>query len=175
MYAVTARSFNDLLRKIQQGDMSALEPIYSAYYKSMCNQALWIVHSKADAEDVASEAMMKLIRHAQSQSYEYIKDGGAFIHTLTRNTALDFLRKNKQTVELDDDIPVADGDGGLDKLAIYDAMKNLSDLDFKIAELFYYYDCKIGTIAEDTRLSVSAVKWHLSEIRKKLYEILKNT
>lgn len=155
--------------------MSALEPIYSAYYKSMCNQALWIVHNKTDAEDVASEAVIKLVRYAQSQSYQYIKDSGAFIHTLTRNTALDFVRKNKQTVELDDDIPSDSGNVDLEKLVLFDAMKNLSEQDFKIAELFYYYDCKIKTIAEETGLSVSAVKWHLSEIRKKLYQILKNT
>lgn len=156
--------------------MSALEPIYSAYYKSMCNQALYIVHSKTDAEDVASEAMIKLIRYAQGPSYQYIKDSGAFLYTLTRNTALDFLRKNKQTVELDEDMPSDSGDDGdLDKLVLYDAMKSLSEQDFKIAELFYYYDCKIKTIAEETGLTVSAVKWHLCEIRKKLYDILKNT
>lgn len=154
--------------------MSALGPIYSAYYKSMCNQALWIVKNNTDAEDVASEAMLKLIRYAQNSDFVYVKDSGAFVHTLTRNAALDFLRKKKDTVELDENTPSVESDGGLDKLALADAMNSLSDCDFKIAELFYFYDCKIKTIAEEVGLSVPAVKWHLSEIRKKLYEILKN-
>lgn len=155
--------------------MSALEPIYSAYYKSMCNQALWIVHGKTDAEDVASDAMLKIIRYAQNPDFDYVKDSGAFVHTITRNTALDFVRRNNKTVELDENLAHGERDDELDGIVVSDAMKNLSEQDFRIAELFYYYDCKIKTIAEETGLSVSAVKWHLSEIRKKLYNILKNS
>ena len=144
--------------------MSALEPIYSAYYTPMCNQALWIVHNRQDAEDVASEAIVKLVNYARGGA-AYVKDGGAFVYTLVRNTALDFVRKNKHAVSLSDEMAntLSDGgasDGELDKIAIHEAMKSLSDLDFKIAELFYYYDCKIKTIATETGMTVSAVKWH---------------
>lgn len=159
--------------------MSALEPIYSAYYKPMCNQALWVVHNKQDAEDVASEAIIKLVKYATGGG-AYVKDGGAFIYTLVKNTALDFVRKQKHAVSLSDEVADTlsdggDGNGELDKIAIHEAMKSLSEVDFKIAELFYYYDCKIKTVATETGMTVSAVKWHLSEIRKKLYEILKNS
>lgn len=122
------------------------------------------MRNKQDAEDVASEAVIKLFNYAQNPNFAVVKDAGAFVYTLVRNTALDFLRKRKPAVELDD---------GLDKLVIYNAMRGLSERDFKIAEMFYYYDCKIKTIAEATDLTVSAVKYHLGEIRKKLYEILK--
>ena len=167
------RNFNDLLRKIHDGDVSAIEPIFSAYYKSMCTQARWIVHSKQDAEDVASEVLIKIISYAKSADRAAVKDAGAFIYTLVKNTALDFLRKNRRTVPLDGDIPF-EHDDGLDKKTVYDAMRTLSEQDFKIAEMFYYYDCKIKTIAEELDMTVSAVKYHLGEIRKKLYEILKN-
>ena len=169
---MTAHCFNDLLRKIHDGDNSAIEPIFSAYYKSMCTQAWWIVRNKQDAEDVASEAIVKIISYAQNTDRADIKDAGAFIYTLVKNTALDFLRKNARTVPLDGDIPF-EQDDGLDKAAVYDAMRLLSEQDFKIAEMFYYYDCKIKTIAEALDMTVSAVKYHLGEIRKKLYKILK--
>lgn len=168
---MTAGQFNHLLSRIKSGDMSALQPIYLAYYKSMCNQALYIVHNRADAEDVASDAMMKLVHYAQKPDGEYIKDGGAFLYTLTRNTALDFLRKQKPTADIDEMTIASDDD--TDKLLLSGAIQNLPEQDIKIAQMFYYYDCKIKQIAKETGMTVSAVKWHLSEIRKKLYEILK--
>lgn len=165
------RNFNDLLRKIHDGDTSAIEPIFSAYYKSMCAQAWWIVRNRQDAEDVASEAIVKILSYAQNTDRADIKDAGAFICTLVKNTALDFVRK-RRTAPLDGDIPF-DQDDGLDKITVYNAMRTLSEQEFKIAEMFYYYDCKIKTIAEALDMTVSAVKYHLGEIRKKLYEILK--
>lgn len=170
---MTSGTFNSLLRRIQQGDMSALQPIYSAYYKSMCNQALWIVHNKSDAQDVASDSLLKLVKYAQRPEHAEVKDCGAFIYTLVRNTALDFVRSRSRTAELAD-VPVERGDG-IEQIALSDAMKGLSEQDFKIVELFYFYDCKIKTVAEQTGLSVSAVKWHLADIRKKLYKILRNS
>ena len=169
---MTAHCFNDLLRKIHDGDTSAIEPIFSAYYKSMCNQAWWIVRSRQDAEDVASEAIIKIISYAQNTDRAAVKDAGAFVYTLVKNTALDFLRKNARTAPLDNDVPFEQNDG-LDKIAVYDAMRTLSDIEFKIAEMFYYFDCKIKDIAEELDLTASAVKYHLCEIRKKLYKILK--
>ena len=169
---MTTRYFNDLLRKIQDGDTSAIEPIFSAYYNSMCFSAWWTVRNKQDAEDVASEAVVKIIGYAQKPNHAYVKDAGAFIYTLVKNTALDFLRKNSRTAPLDKDIPF-EQDDGLEKAAVYDAMRLLSDSEFKIAEMFYYYDCKIKEIAKQLDMTVSAVKYHLGEIRKKLYKILK--
>lgn len=168
---MTTHHFNDLLRRIHDGDASALEPIFSAYYKSMCSQAWWVVHNKQDAEDVASEAVIKIMNYAQKPNRAYIKDVGAFVYTLVKNTALDFLRK-RHTLPLDSDVVVEDDMS--DKAVVIEAMRTLSDIDFKIAQMFYYYDCKIKTIAEECGMTVSAVKYHLGEIRKKLYEILKN-
>ena len=170
---MTARSFNDLLNRIQQGDMSALQPIYLAYYKSMCNQALGVVHSRADAEDIASESMLKLVKFAQNPSHANVKDCGAFLYTLTHNTALDFVRKQKRVVQADDDRLVVTADEK-DNYILHEAIRTLPEQDYKIAQMFYFYDCKIKTIASELGMSVSAVKWHLSDIRKKLYDILKN-
>ena len=150
-----------------------MELIYNEFYISMCGQALWIVRSSQDAEDVASEALLKLIKHAQGECTP-VKDCGAFMYTLVRNTAFDFLRKRKNTVQLnDEDIAADSGDCDYtDKIVVAEAMKSLSEIDFKIAEMFYYYDCKIKTIAASTGLSVSAVKWHLYEIRKKHKKVI---
>lgn len=54
----------------------------------MCGQALGIVRNKQDAEDVASEALLKLIKYARGD-FADVKDCGAFMYTLVRNTALD--------------------------------------------------------------------------------------
>lgn len=170
---MTAHRFNDLLCRLYQGDMSALEPIYLEYYKSMCGQAMWIVRNSSDAQDVASDVMIKILGYAQNADRAYVKDVGAFLYTLTRNAALDTVRKRKFTAPLDlADVPTP-FDEGIDKAVIFSAVKTLSEQQFKIAEMFYYYDCKIKTIAQHTGLTVSAVKYHLSEIRKKLYKILK--
>ena len=152
--------------------MSAAEPLFCAYYKSVCSTAYFIVKNRHDAEDIASEVILKIISYANNSDRAYVQDAGAFVYTLTKNAALDLLRKKRRMVESDDDTP-SDFDDGTERSDVFAALNRLPEQQRKIAQMFYYYDCKIKTIAAELGMTESAVKYHLSEIRKKLYEILK--
>ena len=157
--------------------MSALAPIFDEYYKKIESEAAWII-PKSDAADVASEVMLKIISYAKANADPSVKDAGAFVYAMTKNTALDFYRKSKRTspIEYIESVPDgrADSDGLLDKATIKNAIDKLSETDRQIAVMFYFYDVKIKSIAKELNMTVSAVKWRLTEIRKKLYEIIKN-
>ena len=97
------RIFDQHMQRILLGDKDALHEIYIEYGPYIYHQILNIVQVKEDAEDVTSEFFIKLWKNAD----KYKPGGGhkAYILTMARNMALDFLRAHKKEVLLNDIFP----------------------------------------------------------------------
>ncbi|QIK63713.1 sigma-70 family RNA polymerase sigma factor [Leucobacter viscericola] len=52
----------DLLRDYRAGDKTALATLHQRYFRAMVARAYRMVHNQADAEDIASEAFLQVIR-----------------------------------------------------------------------------------------------------------------
>jgi RNA polymerase sigma factor (sigma-70 family) len=90
----------ELIDACRKGDRGAQFKIYKLYYKAMFNTTLRIVNNSAEAEDIMQESFLDAFQRLDSYSGE--GSFGSWLKRIVINRSLDFLRKQKDTVSLDD-------------------------------------------------------------------------
>lgn len=174
---MTKEKFNELLYRIQKGDSSAIEPIFKEYYSGMKTAAYFILYNESDAEDAASEAMMKLIIYVERKKIsERIDNPGGFMRTTVKTCALDILRKRKDNLSVDDLEVCATIDVSEQSIYRYDLIRALSDLDNRERELairHFMFDEKIKELNKDFDYRYDSLSRKLKEIRRKINSKLK--
>lgn len=169
--------FNKLLQEIHKGNINALEPIYREYYTKMIFTAEYILHNKSDAEDIASNVLVKIVSFAKKHPKPNIDNAGAYINAMVRNTAIDFINRKKKSVSVESLDTVVKEPSVADDWAGYIDLQNivstLSDQDQQIVQMYYFYDYKIKTIAKELNIPIGTIKWKLNQIRKKLNKKIK--
>ncbi len=87
----------DYVRFFQKGDEKGFTFFFREYYAGLCYYAFQIIKDKADAEEVAGDAFMKLWeRHANFENAASIR---SFLYTTTRNKSLNRIRQQKKDVQ----------------------------------------------------------------------------
>src|SRR5437763_1185735 len=87
-----ARRDRRLGERIDAGDMGALEEVYDAYSTAIYRQALSILSSAADAEDVVQDVFLQLVRR---RGYP-IRELKAYLLTAARHQACSTLRRRQR-------------------------------------------------------------------------------
>ncbi len=85
-------------------DAPEREEIYCTYSGRVMGYITARVQRRADAEDLCADVFEKVYRKLD----EYDRDRarlGTWIFTITRNTVIDYFRKQKPTAELDENMP----------------------------------------------------------------------
>ena len=139
-----------------------MEQIYLEYHDKVMGYIRARVQGWADAEDLCADVFEKVQRKLADYDAEKAKMS-TWIFTITRNTVIDFFRRNKHPEELDenlsDDSEVEEDllqTETLSELAV--ALRKLPQQLMDIVVL-RYYDCKTLTeIAGMMNLSYGAVK-----------------
>lgn len=122
--------------------------------------AYMYVKNQHYALDILDEAIYKAY-----SSLNKIKEDQYFNTYITRiliNTAIDFIRKNKRIVYMDE-IAFQDFSGKLqeEKLDLFNAVDKLAEMERTIIILKYFQDLKIKEISNILKISESSVKNHL--------------
>ncbi len=120
--------FDACMQKICRGDREGLREIYDAYMTYVFSVIYQVVGNQADAEDITADFFIKL----WTNSDKYIKGSAhkAYIATIARNMAIDFLRKHKKEVLVSDfsgefnDDPDA---GATDNVTVADTSPQVGD------------------------------------------------
>lgn len=86
----------ELLRKISQGDEAAFASLYEETRRDIFAFALSILKNYHDAEDVMQEVFVKV--KLQAGSCKNFENVNGWLIRVTKNTALDFIRKKKDIV-----------------------------------------------------------------------------
>ena len=105
------------------------DSIYQEYSGKVMGYISARVQRRADAEDLCSEVFEKVFRKMEGYDQEKASVG-TWIYTITRNTVIDYFRKNRPTAELDENIA---SDGEVD-----DSLLNNETLS-ELAQGFYCY------------------------------------
>lgn len=94
----------ELLGKVAEGDMRALSELYDQYSKMIFALATRITRDPTAAEEVVQQVFLSVWQRANR--YEPQKGRvSTWLYTITRNLAIDVLRKGKRSKEL-----ITDGD-----------------------------------------------------------------
>ena len=154
---------------------SELDKIYEQYSGKVMGYIMARVQRRADAEDLCADVFEKVLRKIR----EYDEDRaaiGTWIFTITRNTLIDYYRKNRPAEEIDENMP---SDTAVDATLIREetlrelaaALKEMPQ-DLRDIVVLMYYDRKPMTeIARMMHLSYGAVKLR----HQKALNILKKT
>ncbi|PTL38237.1 RNA polymerase sigma factor [Alkalicoccus saliphilus] len=172
-----------LYERIRAKDEAAMEMLYDKYAKLLYSFAYKMVYNAAGAEEVVQEVMIKLWRGKGIYSEEKGKFT-TWLLTITRHTAIDYLRKQKKTTEdvIHQETEHEDSQPGTEELVewkhrgerVKEAMRTLKEEQRLIIDLFYFKGYSQKKIAEKVNVPLGTVKGRirlaLKHLKDELYE-----
>lgn len=164
-------------RRFLQGERQALEEFIIQYSDALVRFAYNFVRNSAAAEDVAAEAIaIFCLKRKHFPDENHMR---AYLYKITRNKAMDYLRRHKREVPLDDvENVLGAGDPQRDFLkkerdaALYRCMQQLPEQYREVLQL-HYFDCfSISGICAVTNKNSKQVYNLLSRARNALKQFL---
>ncbi|NJP38074.1 RNA polymerase sigma factor [Alkalicoccus luteus] len=172
-----------LYERLKKQDKQAMEELYDKYAKLLFSFAYKMVQDRSAAEEIVQEVMIKLWRGKGV----YHTDKGRFsswLLTITRNTAIDYIRKHTRAAseEVHTEAETVDEGPGVDDLVewkqrretIKEAMQKLKSEQRVIIELFYFKGYSHKRIADSAGIPLGTVKGRirlaLKHLKQELYE-----
>jgi RNA polymerase sigma-70 factor (ECF subfamily) len=157
-----------LLSRVGQGDESAMETVFRRYSGAVYSVALRVLHDSGQAEDVMQEIFLQLWRKPAA----FVQERGAlgaWLVVVTRNRAIDLLRRRKLTDSVDDivlasPINVADDaerNAMMEKVRA--VLANLPQEQRKSLELAYFEGLTHTEIASRTGDPLGTVKTRIRQ------------
>ena len=164
------QQFYSCMEQMKAGDKTALREIYENYIAYVYHIIFQVVQNKEDAEDVTSEFFIKLWNRADSFKAE--KGHKAWLATIARNMAIDFLRKRKKEVLTDEFVEEA-AEENLEELVIEDislqqALATLQNSEREIVHLKICGTLTFQEIANILGIPFGTVTWRYQNAIKKL-------
>lgn len=162
---------DEYFTRLQGGDTDAFEYIYAELKDPVYTIAYRIVQSRELAEDVAQDVFVKLFDLPEGLAVKYPR---AWIFQMTHNAAIDALRREKPTEDIDElsqSLPAGDIEGRLD---MEKALAALPRVEREIVSLHLNAELTFSEIADITGLTLSSVyrRYRKSlKILKKLLEV----
>jgi RNA polymerase sigma-70 factor (ECF subfamily) len=124
----------ELLAAYAAGEHAAARALAQALTPLVYAHAVRMLNDRAEAEDVAQEAMLRLWRHAAGWDAQGAASVRTWLYRVTANLCIDRLRKTRP-VALPEDSEMADGKPGVEaqlqarerQMALEDALMHLPD------------------------------------------------
>jgi RNA polymerase sigma-70 factor, ECF subfamily len=170
------REDHRLSERIAAGDAGALEEVYDAYSGAVYRQALAILGSAADAEDVLQDVFVQLVRRHGGP----IRDLKAYLLTAARHHACSALRRRRRSAPADDpeavlshQAPQTDSSG--ERAAVREALQSLPAAQRQVVVLKVYEELTFEEIGRRVQASVNTVasryRYALQKLRKALGDV----
>ena len=139
-----------------------------------------MLKNNAEAEEASQDSFMKMYNSVGR--LELQSKLSTWLYKITYRTCLDYIRKRKRTIDLDNAAETVSEDQGVDaklemsdeKKLLEDAISELGSADATIVNMFYFEDMGIEELAEVTGMTKSNIKIKLFRSRKKLKEIIED-
>ena len=168
----------------QQNKLASFEATVLPHLDAAYNLARWLLHNKADAEDVVQDAMLRAFRFFGSFRGG---DGRPWLLTIVRNTCYSYLQKNRShelSLPIEDELfDVQSQDPSPEaRLIQIDSseilMKALEQLPVETREIIVLRELEemsYKEIAEIAGVPIGTVMSRLARGRKRLQELLNRT
>lgn len=173
------QSDEDLIVKIAAKDRDAFRRLTERYMKMLFSAAYRLGVDREQAEDIVQDTMLKIWEKAD----QWKPDKGAAVRTwlyrIAYNRAVDVRRKEKNTVDVEDqnlsapeqtDLAIEDSER---VTHVRKAINDLSDRQREALVLCHYQGLSNAEAADVMETSVKGIEGLLVRARKTLYEDLK--
>jgi RNA polymerase sigma-70 factor (ECF subfamily) len=168
--------------ELELEDRARFEQLVLPHVDAAFNLARWLLRGRADAEDVAQEALLRACRFFRGFHGE---DARAWLLQIVRNTCYTWLEKNRPmelSMEFDEEIhlqacatPETLAIAGDDRERLILALETLPPRFREVLVLRELEGCSYKEIAAITSLPIGTVMSSLSRARRQLCSALANS
>ena len=168
----------DIINGCKQGDRKAQEKLYRDYYKVMMTVCLRYTRNNEDAVEVLNSGFFKVFKSIQrydsSQATLY-----TWIRTIIINSCLDFVKqkqKMEKVYELNEDVEVHIAPDVISKMKgeeLLEQMRKLAPATQAVFNLYSVEGYNHKEIGQLLNISIGTSKWHLSEARRILQQLIR--
>ncbi len=172
----------ELISQAKKGKRRAQNIILNTYWDNVYYYVFSKVKNENDAEDIAIQTFTKVFSKLKLYNPDF--DFKTWLISISHNTMLDFLKKNKITLTSDMDfalqIPIEEPSPEeelINKQRIIEVKRYLKQLKpnyRKVIYLRYLEEKTYKEIAEELNLSISNVKVQVLRGKKLLFELMKS-
>ena len=119
-----------IFQNLQHGDSNILNNLYNEYNRLIYGIAFSILKNKEDSEDIVQIVFMKIFQMDKTKLPT--NNEASWLYSLTKNETLNYLRKKKQELNLDEIYYISEEDKELNKIIDNDSYNRLiAKLDVK--------------------------------------------
>lgn len=154
-----------LVHQAQTGDADSFARLYDACMERVYRYVYFRVNDNAVAEDITSQVFLNAWEHLdryQSSSTPFL----AWLYVIARNQVIDYYRTHKQTVALDEAVPLPAGDASVDEQvqerfelqAMRDGLQFLTDEQQQVLILKFIAGLDTHEIAREMQKGEGAIR-----------------
>ena len=162
---------NELFKKINNGDSSALEELIRIYYPDILRYCMWHTPNRQTAEDATQETFLKAVRYLDN----YIHHGQfrAFLYKIAANICTDLWRKSKMQTPYESEEYIEPGFARAESdISMKKILALLPESQREIIILRFVHELKIREISDILNEPPRTVQSRLRAALKKLEKIL---
>lgn len=161
---------SEQIRQIQAGDEDAFSKFFETNRDMIYRYIYRYIGNKVDSEDIAIETFVKF--HHNIDKVDASRNIRAYLFRIAHNLVVDFFRKYKYTVQLNEDIATGSEEGrDTEKELIHELLEKLPDTYRDLIILKYLEKYSNEDIADIKGKSLDSIKSSLKRARKKLIKL----
>lgn len=163
---------DELILRIEQGDMDALDELVTSYYPEILRYCLWHAPNRSLAEDATQETFLKAIRY--SDRYVHKGKFKSFLYQIASNTCVDLRRKKWLTDTSLDEVQIEflyeekGFEEVMEDIQLRHLVRNLPDELREIVILRFGQDLTIREIAEIVNQPLRTIQSRLRSALKQI-------
>ncbi len=151
---------HSIFQRLIKNDNNALEELYTKYNKIVINIAFSILKNREIADEISQAVFVKLLQLPKEKLPT--KSELNWLYTVTKNQAIEYLRKQKDTLNIDDyEIEKENNelDGIIDIDTYNDLMKCLTISEREIVSLKVLSNFTFKEIGQILNIPIGTVQW----------------
>lgn len=156
----------DYIRSFQNGEEKGFNFFFRQYYAALSYYSFQIIKDKADAEEIASEALMKIWE--RRSNFDNLPAIRSFLYTTTRNASLNYLRsqeRSEQRLKIVEYVSDKKEKDAFERMAetetyreIFIALNSLPPQCRKIFSMLFIEGKEYQQIADELNLTVATIR-----------------
>ena len=161
MKKIKKQDLHLIFQQIKNGDSNKINVLYSEYNRLVYGIAFSILKNKEDSEDIVQIVFAKIFEMDKEKLPT--NNETSWLYSLTKNETLNYLRKQKENVSLDDIYYIAEEDEELNKIIEKDKynriISKLNEQEREIVSLKILSNMSFKEIALLLKMPIGTVQW----------------